>query len=328
MADKVTKIEDVIVPEIFTQYVEEQTTEKSVLLNSGAMENDPRIDALVSGAGVTFNMPKWEDLTGEDEPFDEDKAETDKVGSHKEIGTAIYRRKSWGFHDLAAALAGDDPQKNMGDKVARFWNRKEKNTAISILNGVFASADMADHVLDVSGETNSAINSTNILDAKQLMGDAAEELALLYMHSAAYTELQKQLLIKPIVLPNSNVELPSYLGYVVITDDSVPVELGTGDAKTKFATYLLSRGCLKRGVGRPVGFVPTAMDRKEDEATTRLFSRRAFCIHPTGMSWNARPSDIAPHITPDNEQLATGTNWSRVAKEGKMVKMVKLIHTL
>lgn len=328
MADQVTKIEDIVVPEIFNAYMEEKTTEKSVFLSSGAMENDTRLDAKVSGAGVTFNMPKWEDLTGEDEPFDEDEAQTDKVSSHNEIGTAIYRRKQWAFHDLAAMLAGDDPQRNIADKVARFWARKEKNIAIAILNGVFASESMTDHVLDVSEESDSAINSTNVLDAKQLMGDAAEELSLIYMHSAALTELEKQLLVKPIVLPNTNIEIKGFLGCAVITDDSVPVKIGGSGEKTKFSTYLLSRGCLKRGVGRPVGFVPVATDRKEESATSRLFTRRAFCIHPTGMSWNARPSDIAPHVTPSNEQLEDGKNWTRVASEGKMVRMVKLIHTL
>lgn len=327
MADLVTKIDDVIVPEIFGAYTEEKTTEKSVFLNSGAMENDSRINALVSGAGVTFNMPKWEDLTGDDEPFNEDKAETSKVGSHNEIGTSIYRRKQWAFHDLAAAFAGDDPQRDMADKVSRFWVRKERDTALSILNGVFASASMADHVLDVSAETESAINDTNILDAKQLLGDAADELSLLYMHSAAYTHLQKQLLTKPIVLPNSKVELPGFLGYVVIMDDSVPVDL-TDPTKPIFSTYLLARGCLKRGVGTPVGWRGVATDREEAEATSRLFYRRAFCLHPVGMSWNARPSDITPNKTPSNAQLATGTNWTRVATEGKMVKMVKLVHTL
>ena len=328
MANEVTRIEDVIVPEIFTTYVEEQTTEKSVLLNSGVIVNDTRINEKVSGGGVTFNMPKWEDLTGEDEPFNEDEGETAKRASHNEIGTAVYRRKAWAFNDLAASFAGDDPMKDIGDAVSRFWVRKEKNTAISILNGVFDSADMADHVLDVTSIEEIAdknINAANILDAKQLMGDAAEELKVLYMHSAAKTQLEKDLLIKPIVLPNTNITMPSYLGYIVLSDDSVPYKKIEG-GKAKFTTYLLGYGCLKRGVGTPVGFKPTATDRKEELAQSRLFSRRAFCIHPAGISWNARPADIEPNKTPSNEQLATGANWKRVAAEHKMVKMVKLIH--
>lgn len=327
MANEVTKLADVVVPELFTQYVLDETTEKNELINSGAIENNPQLNQLVNGGGTTLTMPKWNDLTGESQVLSEGtEIETAKITSHKEIATLLLRAKGWSSHDLAAALAGDDPMRRIAERVADWWIRDEKRIVMAILKGVFASSDMEDHVLDITGETATGITAKTVLDAKQLMGDAADDLTMIYMHSAVYTELQKQQLITFTEPSDAKVRIPTYLGYNVIFDDSAPVELGTGGAKDKFTTYLLSRGCIQRGVGTPVGFVPTAIDRKEELSTDRLFNRQAKVLHPKGMSWIGS-ANIAKE-TPTNEELAVGTNWERAAAESKQVGMVALVHTL
>ena len=328
MANESTKLTDVIVPEIFSQYVLDETTEKSELINSGAIENNPQLNALVNGGGTTLTMPKWNDLTGESQVLSEGTdIETGKLTSHKEIATLLLRAKGWSSHDLAAALAGDDPMRRIAERVADWWVRDEKRIVMAILKGVFGAASMADHVLDITAETASGITAKTVLDAKQLMGDAASDLTMIYMHSAVYTELQKQQLITFVEPAGANIRIPTYLGYTVISDDSAPVELGTGGTKDKFTTYLLSRGCIQRGVGMPAGFVPTAVDRKEEASTDRLFSRQAKVLHPKGMSWNAASATLEAE-TPSNTELANGENWVRAAAESKQVGMVALVHTL
>lgn len=327
MADQITKLTDVVVPELFSQYVLERTTEKSELINSGAIENNPQLNALVSGGGNTMQMPKWNDLTGESQVFSEsDDIETDKITSHKETATLIMRAKGWSSHDLSAALAGDDPMRRIAERVGDWWIRDEKRIVMAILKGVFASSTMADHVLNISGETNSGIDAKAVLDAKQLMGDAADDLTLIYMHSAVFTELQKQQLITFVQPAQANIRIPTYLGYNVICDDSAPVEFGEGGAKDKFTTYLLSRGCIQRGVGTPAGFVATETFRNAKKSVDELYNRQAKVLHPKGMSWIGQ-SNIAKE-TPTNEELATGTNWERAAAESKQVGMVALVHTL
>ena len=196
MANEVTKLADVVVPELFTQYVLDETTEKNELINSGAIENNPQLNQLVNGGGTTLTMPKWNDLTGESQVLSEGtEIETAKITSHKEIATLLLRAKGWSSHDLAAALAGDDPMRRIAERVADWWIRDEKRIVMAILKGVFASSDMEDHVLDITGETATGITAKTVLDAKQLMGDAADDLTMIYMHSAVYTELQKQQLI-------------------------------------------------------------------------------------------------------------------------------------
>ena len=426
MADKVTKLTDVIVPELFSQYVLEKTKEKSELIASGAIESNPLLDQLVNGGGNTMKMPKWNDLTGESQVFSESAdIETDKITAHKEIATLLLRARGWSAHDLSAALAGDDPMTRIAERVADWWVRDEKRIVMSILKGVFASADMADHVLDITGGVTTGISAKAILDAKQLMGDAAEDLTLIYMHSAVYTELQKQQLITFVQPADAKVRMPTYLGYNVICDDSAPVDIGAGGTKgvytvtltgtvtaddvitvagvahtvtasedtlakiaagiaadlnatvavtnvftvtvadavitftqkvagtgaqptasvsasatetataatttsgvagvDKFTTYLLSRGCIQRGQGTPVGFVGTETFRNAKKSVDELYNRQAKVLHPKGMNWT---SASQVDETPSNAELATGSNWTRAAAESKQVGMIALVHTL
>ena len=160
MADKVTKLTDVIVPELFSQYVLEKTKEKSELIASGAIESNPLLDQLVNGGGNTMKMPKWNDLTGESQVFSESAdIETDKITAHKEIATLLLRARGWSAHDLSAALAGDDPMQRIAERVADWWVRDEKRIVMSILKGVFASADILRYARKKAGTQGQGIMS-------------------------------------------------------------------------------------------------------------------------------------------------------------------------
>lgn len=59
----ITKIADVIVPELFNRYVINRTMELSAFFQSGIVVNSPEFDALASEAARTHNMPlrrRWE----------------------------------------------------------------------------------------------------------------------------------------------------------------------------------------------------------------------------------------------------------------------------
>lgn len=311
----VTKIADVIVPELFTPYVIRKTTELSRLVQSGIISANPQLDKLITGGGRTITMPKWNDLSGEDEVLSESKALTaDKITAGAEVATVLYRGKAWGANELAGCLAGDDPMDAIATLVAEFWNRKEQKVLISILEGVFASADMAELV---SGDGTQAINAEAILDAKQKLGDAADKLTALAMHSAVFTQLQKLNLIQYIPNSRGEIVMPTYLGYRLVVDDSLPVNEG------KYTSYLFASGVVSRGNGNPESLTQTEMDRDSLGSTDYLINRRAYVLHPQGMKWIGNPAGE----TATNAELATGTNWERVA-DIKQMGMVKLVHKL
>ena len=105
----ITKITDVIVPELFNRYVINRTMELSAFFQSGIVVNSPEFDALASEAARTHNMPFFEDLQGESEATLEDvKMTAAKIGSDKDVSTTILRQKMWAATNLSAALAGSD----------------------------------------------------------------------------------------------------------------------------------------------------------------------------------------------------------------------------
>lgn len=362
MATTVTKISDVIVPELFTPYVIEKTAEKSNILNSGIAVANPKLNELVTAGGLTINMPFWQDLNGDDEVLSDQKPLTPgKIGAEKDIAALLMRGKAWGANELAGALAGDDPMEAIADRVSDYWSRREQKTLVSILQGVFASAEMADHMLD---KTNTAIDGNVVLDGKQLLGDNANQLQAIMMHSAVYTALQKQNLIQYTTVQGpsgSPITIPTYLTYSVVVDDGMPMEpvyaastdttvtagktyytksgntytvvaSPTGNPSTSsyyektgdvYTTYLFARGVIGRGEGTPVSLTPTETDRDSLAGEDYLINRRAFVMHPMGIKWIG----TAAGVTPTNEELATGTNWKRVY-EPKNIGMVAIKHKI
>lgn len=319
----VTRIEDVIVPEIFAQYMIKRTAELSNIIRSGLAAPNPLLNQLVSGGGTTINMPHWQDLSGSSQVLSQDRPiATDGIKAANEVAVLLIRATGRSAHELAGALAGSDPIAAIVQLMAEWWVRDEQRILVDTLNGVFASTDMSDLVLPAGTQP---ISAELVLDGKQLLGDNAGKLAAICMHSYTFTELQKQNLIEYIPDARGEVLIPTYLGYTVIFDDGMPVDM-TNPSTPIFTTYLFQRGVIGRGEGVPVSITPVEFDRDAANSTTNLFHRRALVLHPAGMKWIGTPTDPADP-TPSNLDLAKGTNWKRVF-EKKQMGMVKILHTL
>lgn len=236
MASVYTSLANVIVPEIFVPYVIERTAAKSKILQSGIAVANPTLNELVTRGGTTMKMPFWQDLQGRSQLWTEGSdIEVRNITAEADIAALLLRANAWGATDMSGALAGDDPMKAIGELVSDYWARDEQTTLLYILKGVFASNSMADHILDRSSAAGTAANidGSMVLDAKQLMGDAADKLQAIAMHSATFTSLQKQNLITTVmeVGPSgSQVAIPTYLGYRVVVDDGMPVSISVTTA--------------------------------------------------------------------------------------------------
>lgn len=311
-----TKIADIIEPAVFAPYIIARTTYLSNLIQSGIITQSTTLNDLVSGGGRTLNMPIWARLTGDSEVLsDTDPLTVGKIGTKKDVAVMHFRGKAWGANELASAIAGSSAIDAIANQIAEYWVREEQRIFISTIKGVFASGTMtSEHVLDKSTEK---ISAQAVLQAKQLLGDAATQLSIMVMHSATFTELQAQNLI--IYIPNSRGEIvmPTYLGYRVIQDDTVPVDGNT------YNTYLFGNGVFGRGDGTPTDLTPVETDRDSLQGDDILINRRAFVLHPMGVAWKGNTAGSAP----TNAELETGTNWERIY-EKKLVGMINLKHTI
>lgn len=333
----ITKIADVIVPELFNPYVINRTMELSALFQCGIVTNNAEFDRLASEAARTHNMPFFEDLNGESEPTLEDvKMTPAKIGSNKDVSTTIYRQKMWGSSNLAAALAGSDPMKAIGDLVATFWARDMQKELIAVLTGVFgtipasgegesavaAETRMQDHILDLASATSAGgklISAAAIIDACQLLGDAQSQLTGLVMHSATKSYLKKKELIET-QRSSNNVEFDTYQGRRVTVDDGCPV-----DKDGVYTTYLFGNGAVALGNGSPVGHVPTETDRDKQTGAgiDYLINRKAFILHPRGIAYTGA---VREHVeTPTRAELAMAANWKPVY-ESKQLRIVAIRH--
>ncbi len=313
-----TLLSNVIVPEIFQPYMVERTATLSALFQSGIISRDPGIETSMAGGGWFVKMPFWADLTGDDEKHDDTTDFT--VGGHttaQDVAALIARGKAWGVSDLAVELAGSDPFRALADRLAAYWARKQQTTLINALGGAFAAASMSGNVHDITGAAGALANITGstFIDAQQKLGDAADRLVAVAMHSATRAQLAKNDLIDTLRDRDGNLLFQTFMGKRVIVDDGLPV------ATSDYTTYLFGEGAIGYGEVTPKVAIEFARDALGAGGQDILVSRRHYVLHPRGVKWGVTTAN------PTNAQLATGTNWARVY-ENKNIRVVQFKHKL
>lgn len=311
MGNENTQLLDIITPEIFNQYMDVFTKEESAFIQSGVAVADERVSKNITAGGLLVNMPFWNDLSGDDEVLgDGEKAlSTGKITAGSDIAAVLYRGRGWSVNELASVISGDDPMKALMGKIGNYWLRREQQVLINVMNGVFDGPLKETHLNDCSALE---INSNLILDTKQLLGDASEQLAMLVMHSAIYTSLQKLDLIDFVVPSEGGKKIPMYQGYWVVVDDGVP-KTGEGNAAV-YTTYLFARGAIGRNAGNPTELTTFETDRDSAKGNDRVFTRRAITMHPYGIKWTDTSREEG-NPTPTNNDLSATDNWTKVYED-------------
>lgn len=350
-AGPATRIADVIVPEIFTAYTMQRTEDKSRLVMSGAVTRDGFIDNLLAGGGVTFQVPSFRDLdtSDADNVSSDDPGATStpkKIQTSKEVAVRLSRNQSWSSMDLTAALAGADPMSAIGDKVGDYWERRSQKALLATMVGLFGDNDAApsgtdthtqgDLTNDVSGGgyTPGVTDFTTaaFLDALVTMGDSQEDLGIVMVHSIVYNRMQKNNLIDFIPDARGEVNIPTFLGRIVIIDDSMPnpggdTSNGTQTAAGIYHSYILGAGAVRWGVSSPL--VPTEVDREPDQGNGGgreiLYNRLEWSFHPVGHAYIGTAPDGGPANGTGANNLGAAASWSRVWPERKQIKIARLI---
>lgn len=312
-----TNLSNIIIPEVFDPYVENKTKEISPLFNSGILAASTFFDKLAENGGSVIKMPYFSDLFDDDEVLsDQNPLVPNKISAKQDLAVLLMRGKAWSSNDLAKALSGTDPLKEVANLTADFWARKMQKTMLSILKGIFDATGMEGKVHDISAlaADKSKISGTTFIDAMQKMGDAKEVLCGVLMHSATEAQLRKNNLIESI--PQSeNKPLKYFMGKRVIVDDNCPVADGV------YTTYLFGKGAFAYGNG----YVPVATETSRDSlgGNDILINRKHYIMHPRGVKWIGSPAGTSP----SNEELALGTNWEK-AYSDKSIRIVKFVHKL
>ena len=312
-----TAISDVIVPSVFNPYVVQKTTELTELYMGGIVRSNPELDRLASAGGNLINMPYWNDLTGGDEVLSDSGALTPSViTSGQDIAVLLMRGKAWSVNDLAKALSGDDPMRQVGDLVAEYWANRTQDVLLNSIGGALAdniANDTGDMVSDISiaaGLSATAANKISIeaiIDAAHTMGDASQKLVGLAVHSEIEAALKKANLVTYRPVSEQNTREIAYFGdYRLIVDDRCSKVAG-GTNGFVYTSYLFGDGAF--GLGNGAAPVPSETDRDSLAGNDILITRRHYLLHPRGIKF---ASGSVAGASPTNAELLLAANWDRV----------------
>ena len=316
---------DVIIPEIFTPYVLEQTTLRDAFLASGVVQPMAELNATEGGDYV--NIPFWKaNLTGDFEVLSDSTSLTPgKITADKQVGVILHRGRAFESRDLAALAAGADPMAAIGAKVADYVANQRQKDLIKCLEGVFGGltsntgAAFIDVSFDKSGMT--ALGPRQVAKARALLGDQGDKLAAVAMHSAVYYDLVERKAIDyvtnveargggtvattgiaPVIAGSvmgayGEVSVPTYMGLrVIVSDDLAPTS-------TNYPVYFFTQGAIASG--EQMG-MQTETDRDILAKSDAMSIDLHYVYHPVGAKWTVGTTN------PTQAALATIGNWTKV----------------
>ena len=183
---------DIIIPEVFTPYVIEQTTKRDAFLASGVVQPMAELNA-AEGGGDFINVPFYKaNLTGDFEVLtDSSSLIPGKITADKQVGVVLHRGRAWEARDLAALAAGSDPMAAIGAKVASYIAHERQKDLLSCLSGVFGSINantnasaLFDLCIDsAAADTPTVLSPRHVAQARALLGDQGDKLSAVCMLS-------------------------------------------------------------------------------------------------------------------------------------------------
>jgi hypothetical protein len=241
---------DVIIPEIFTPYVIEQTTQRNAFLASGVVQPLAALNTSEDG-GDFVNIPFWKaNLSGDLEVLTDSSSLTPgKITADKQVGVVLHRVAVLSkLSDLAALAAGSDPMAAIGQKVGAYLANQQQADLLKCLEGVFGALTGGDSPafdalrFDTSGAT--ALGPRQVAKARAVLGDQGDKLNAVAMHSACYYDLLERKAIDYVLASEiaggiavdsaqpdafagsvaasyGDVRIPTYMGMRVIVSDDV-----------------------------------------------------------------------------------------------------------
>ena len=316
---------DVIIPELFTPYVLEQTTQRDAFLASGVVQPMAELNAIESGDYI--NIPFWKaNLTGDFEVLTDSTSLTPgKITADKQVGVVLHRGRAFESRDLAALAAGSDPMAAIGVKVAEYVANQRQKDLIKCIEGVFGGltsntgAAFIDLSFDKTGQT--ALGPRQVAKARALLGDQGDKLTAVAMHSAIYYDLVERKAIEyvtnveargggtvattgvaPVIAGSianafGEVSVPTFMGLrVIVSDDLAPTS-------TNYPVYFFTQGAIASGEQMAM---QTEVDRDILAKSDAMSIDLHYCFHPIGAKWTVGTPN------PTQAQLATIGNWTKV----------------
>lgn len=327
----VTRLSDVIVPAVFSDYITENTAVKSALVQSGIVQRNSAIEDQLRAGANSFTVPFWKDLSDDAADVVNDDptitATPRKLAAGKQIVRKNFLHGGWSAMNLASELSGDDALARIQGRVSAYWERELQRRLIATLSGILADnavTNSGDMLNDISSKSGTAANfsAAAVIDTAATMGDSMRDLVAVAMHSATYKAALQADLIQ--TLPDSQGGfIQTFRGLAIVVDDGLPV------ASNVYTTVLFGAGAFGYGLTAPRIAAGTEVENLPGAGNGGgqqiLHSRVNLALHPLGFQW--KETTVAGE-SPTTAELATAGNWARVATSRKHVPIAFLKHKL
>lgn len=307
--------------EVFGAYVDAvPNLNRNELLKSRAIIEKPQYASMLPDqtGGNYITIPIKARITGDANNYDGNTNITsDSRATYTHGRIVVGRAHGWTEKDFSSDITGEDflPA---AQEIAEYWDDVDQSTILATLAGIFSMTGAENlkfvngHTSDISGEAaNNKFSEVTLNNAmQQALGDNKAKFSLAIMHSQVATNLENLKLLEYMKYTDEqNIErdlaLATLNGRTVLIDDNMPTEQVSDGGYTKYTTYVLGEGAIEyTNCGAKVPY-EMARNASKNGGEDTLYSRQRKVFSPYGISF--KNTGI---ISPTDEQLKTGTNWT------------------
>ena len=321
---------DLIIPEVFTPYLIEATTQTDSFLQSGVVQPLAELNLSAERGGDFVKIPFYKaNLTGDFEVLTDSTSLTPaKITADNQIAAVLHRGRAFSSRDLASLAVGGgiDPMAAIAQKMAAYVNNQKQKDLYSCLTGAFGSINanssssaLFDLTIDSeSGDSPTVLSPRHIARAKSKLGDQGGKLTAIAMHSNVYGDLLERNMIDRIydntgapdtgatggsttrAFDGPNV-VESFGGLRIIVSDDIPTT-GSG-ASTEYSTFFFTQGAVVTGEQAPIR---TQTDRDILALEEAMAVDLHYIYHPVGLKYAVSTDN------PNRTVLETVASWSKV----------------
>lgn len=299
--------------EVFTGMMQEVDYWKTPIIASGIVQQDSSIMDLIGEKGNVATIPIYKPLDAYADGMEalNNDGLTDntpvEIAGDKQTCMLIQRMKAFKAKDFTKELTGADPMTLIRNKIAGYYNQVWEAELMNIAQAVLGVADLSAHILDLA-TAGKAIDEGTVYDAEQAaLGDMADGLGLLVMHSMIFKEYKKLSMVdydKYVVdgVIKKEITLPTIAGkHVLVTDNFTK-------SGTTYNTYLFGEGAfLSCDKNNYENQYTTDYDPEASAGIEKFYTKQGKVLHPNGLSLAV---DNIAKESPTKAELAAVKNWS------------------
>ena len=308
-------------PTVFGRYVSRvPDLVRTELLKSGALVTNQELANMLPAqtGGNYIEMPIKGLIGGEALNYDGVvDLTTTTTDTYSQGFIVVGRMKGWEEKQFSKEITGVDFMDNVAEQVAKYKEKLDQKTLLSILKGIFSmtgegNADFVEkHTLDISGEEQPNADATTMNTAIQkATGDNQGTFSFAIMHSKVATNLKNLQILEYLKYTDSNgiqreLQLATYNGITVLVDDGMPYDAEKGT----YTTYVLGTGAFTYSdCGAEHAY---EMDRNPviNGGKDMLYMRQRKIFAPYGISFTK--ASMAT-LSPTDAELENGSNWALV----------------